>query len=307
MSGTAQLTGTSGRTQITRRELELGSWTYAARAPHPRLRFLFARPWLVGCEYELSFERWLEPPPPALTLIVALGDPLRSGRGTLPAAWLAGLDDRAELVETGGRQALIDVKLTPVGAYALCGRALRELRGEVVDLEELFGPQGRQCSEALRQAPRGWDERFDLLERFMARRVELGVRAHPIVLDAWLRLRASAGRLPIGTLARELGASRRHLSTTFHEQLGLPPKTFARLVRFQEVRARMGREPVRWAEVAYECGYSDQSHLNRDFRELAGTTPTDFLARLLPAQGAPSIGTVGDGITFVQDAGPATL
>lgn len=62
----------------------------------------------------------------------------------------------------------------------------------------------------------------------------------------------------------------------------------------------MRERPAAWAQLAVEAGYYDQAHLNRDFRELAGTTPTDFLARLLPGGGV-----VGDGLPFVQDAAGA--
>jgi AraC-like DNA-binding protein len=97
-----------------------------------------------------------------------------------------------------------------------------------------------------------------------------------------------------------LGASRRHLSALFTEQVGLGPKTAARLLRFERVCCRMRENPRGWTEIAYDCGYYDQSHMNREFREFAGIAPTDFLARQLPEQG-----TVGDGITFVQDRTPS--
>jgi len=110
------------------------------------------------------------------------------------------------------------------------------------------------------------------------------------------RLRASAGRLRIETLAAEVGWSRRHLHARFQEQIGLSPKTAARLMRFEHVCRRLDRHPARWVEIAYDAGYSDQSHLNRDFRDLAGTTPTEFVSRRIPGGGV-----VGDHIPFVQD------
>jgi AraC-like DNA-binding protein len=61
-------------------------------------------------------------------------------------------------------------------------------------------------------------------------------------------------------------------------------------------RIRTSGDRVRWVELAYECGYYDQAHLNRDFREFAGTTPNDFLTRSRPAGVI-----VGDGVNSVQD------
>jgi transcriptional regulator GlxA family with amidase domain len=98
------------------------------------------------------------------------------------------------------------------------------------------------------------------------------------VAYAWQRLDATAGRVPIAKVAGELGMSRRHLTASFREQVGLSPKKTARLLRFAHVREEIQNAPVRWAEIAEECGYVDQSHLNRDFRDFAASTPTAFLS-----------------------------
>lgn len=270
----------------------------ASRSPDPCLRSLIAGKYVGWWHDSLPFARWLEPPPPCLTLMISIGEPLRTDRGVLPSAWIAGLDDRPELVETGGRRAALEVKLTPLGAHRLCGMPLRELAGEVVALEDVFGTSGRVLAERIGLTP-DWNLRFDLLDAFLAPRAADGMAAHPLVEEAWLRLRQTAGRVAIAALAAELGASRRHLSALFTEQVGLVPKTAARLLRFEQVCCRLREDPQRWAEIAYDCGYYDQPHMNREFRELAGITPTDFLARQLPEQG-----TVGDGVTFVQDRTP---
>jgi AraC-like DNA-binding protein len=270
------------------------------RVSDPRLAPLMHRD-SIGVSYQgLEFESWLEPPQPVATLMISLEDPLRTERGLLPRAWIAGLDDRPEIVETGGRHTEIDLKLTPVGAHVLCGMPMRELTGEVVPLEEVFGSSARWLVEEIAATP-GWDDRFALLERLLLSRLDASVKPDPFVVEAVARLEASGGRLRVGELAAGLRVSRRHLTSRFHAQIGLPPKTFARLLRFDAARRRMREEPANWAEVAASCGYADQSHLNREFRELGGTTPTGFLARQLAG-----VGLVGDGITFVQDAAAVT-
>ena len=100
---------------------------------------------------------------------------------------------------------------------------------------------------------------------------------------AWRRLSDSRGGVEIGALAGELGCSRKHLIARFREQVGLPPKTIARILRFREGALDLQNGGGdRLAEVAQDCGYYDQAHLNRDFREFAGLTPTEFLDRRLP-------------------------
>ena len=90
--------------------------------------------------------------------------------------------------------------------------------------------------------------------------------------------------MPIASLAERIGRSRRHLATRFREQVGLPPKTVARIFRFRRALELLGSGSG-FADVAYECGYFDQAHLNRDFRQFAGTSPGE-LARRLDTRGA---------------------
>ena len=203
---------------------------------------------------------------------------------------------QARVVATSGRHTEVDLKLSPVGAHLICGMPMRELRGQIVPLEDVLGGRAATLVEELAELP-GWDARFDLVEQLLLERAEAAVGPDPFVIEAVFRLQASDGLLRIGKLAADLSVSRRHLTTRFREQIGLPPKTFARLLRFDSVRRQMGERSEVWADVAARCGYADQSHLNREFRELGGTTPAAFLARRVPEGG-----TVGDGITFVQDA-----
>jgi AraC-like DNA-binding protein len=274
------------------------------RAPDPRLRGLLHRD-LLGFEQEkAAFSSWLEPPRPALTLIVDLEGAISADGVTLPGDWIAGLSDRYAVVAFGvggPRYASLDLELTPLGAWSVLGLPLGELEGQTVRLEDAFGRSGQRLVEQLRDAA-DWDARFDLVEAFLLARAATGPRPTPAVAWAMSQLWASDGRERVESLAAQLGCSCRYLRTHFREQVGLPPKSVARLIRFGAVRRRIERAPIRWADVAYECGYADQSHLNRDFRELAGTTPSDFVTRLLPGYG----GVVGDGVPFVQDWPRAT-
>jgi len=285
------------RTKLSRDEHQLGSSSRALRMPDRRLRPFLQREY-VGASHEgLKFESWLEPPQPVATLMISLRDPLRTERAELPRAWIAGLDDRPEIVDTSGRHTEVDLKLTALGAYALCGVPMSELTGQVVPLEEVFGPGVQFLPEQLAEA-QSWNTRFDLVERLLLSRLGVAAVPDPFVVEAVRRLQVRGGRIRINELAAGLNVSRRHLSTRFRAQVGLPPKTFARLLRFELARRLMNERPARWADLAAECGYADQSHLNREFRELGGTSPAQLLARRLPG-----FGTVGDGITFVQDIG----
>ncbi len=167
---------------------------------------------------------------------------------------------------------------------------LAALEGDCVSLGDALGHAGAALADELRDAP-DWDGRFDVLERWLLRRLHDGPRVDPVVARAFGLLVASQGRIQIGRLCAELGVSPRHLTRRFSVQVGLAPKAVARQLRFAAVRRSLEAPGDRsWTQIALAAGYFDQAHLVRDFRELAGLTPTEFVARRIP-QG----GLVGDG------------
>ena len=90
----------------------------------------------------------------------------------------------------------------------------------------------------------------------------------------------------MASLAKELGWSRKHLTVCFRREFGMPPKLFARILRFDHAIRLMRRDRVpSWAELADACGYADQAHLTRDFRAFAGSPPASFMRRKLPDEG----------------------
>jgi AraC-like DNA-binding protein len=178
----------------------------------------------------------------------------------------------------------VEVRLTPLGAYAVLGLPMDELRGRIVALDDIVGAEGRRLGEVVRDAGT-WRRRFALVDDFLLRRLDEGrARPAPEVSRVWQRLVATAGAVPIGQLAGEVGWSHRHLIRQFRRQVGLGPKTAARLVRFDRVLDRLERGgPDRWADVAADAGYADQAHLIRDFHTFAGTSPTRFASQLRAA------------------------
>ena len=219
---------------------------------------------------------WVQPAEATVTSLIEVEEPMRVNGVRLPQAWISGPSIQPDLVELGRAHDSLDLKFTPLGAYSLIGLPLRHLTREIVGLDDLFGRTGIDLADRLLEA-QSLERRVEILEDFLLHRAAKGKVPTPAVAYAWQRLTVTAGRVPIAKLADELSMSRRHLTASFHEQIGLSPKKAARLLRFARVRDEMQHAPVRWAELAQECGYVDQSHLHRDFRDFAATTPTAFL------------------------------
>jgi AraC-like DNA-binding protein len=124
------------------------------------------------------------------------------------------------------------------------------------------------------------DELFDLLGRILtAASVERCV--HPVVARALAVAEGSSGDLTVARLAGEAEVSPKRLIRLFTADVGIPPKRYLRLVRFERLRAQVaGRSAVDWTRAAAAFGYFDQSHLIRDFHDFAGMTPSAYLTRL---------------------------
>jgi AraC-like DNA-binding protein len=202
-------------------------------------------------------------------------------------SFVAGLDDGCTVIEHSGELRGVQVDLSPLAAATIFGEPMHTLAREAFALEDLLGAEARLLEERLAGID-DWVERFAVVETFLAGRLADGRRPPADVDWAWRRLVASRGTTRIADLAAELGCSRKHLAVRFREHVGLPPKLVARMLRFRHAIDEIGRPAASLAGVAATCGYYDQSHLDREFREFAGASPTVYLA---------------ERVTFVQDAG----
>jgi AraC-like DNA-binding protein len=227
--------------------------------------------------------RQREPPSTGVVLIFGLGPELRlvdPARPSSPAmrlgSFVAGPDDTCAVIEHDGEMRGVQVDLTPLAARMIFGVPMHELAHQVVALEDVLRREGRVLESRLVDATT-WSRRFELIESALAARLGIAEPSPPDVEWAWRRLRHEHGRIRIETLAAELRCSRKHLAARFREHVGLPPKLFARLLRFSYAVEVLLSSPERsLAEVAATCGYYDQAHMDRDFRDFASTTPSAY-------------------------------
>lgn len=212
-----------------------------------------------------------------IPLVISFAEPFAIGLGKAPGdndrfgSFAAGLYAGPVMIESFGAAACVQVNFTPLGARRFFGLPLSELTDRMVDLQDALGQEGVSLRERLGNA-RDWSTRFDLAEAFVTERLvnQPGVRLE--IVWAYGHILSSGGRAKIATLAGELGWSRKHLASEFTDAVGLGPKTLSRIVRFN--RALRLSATQEWADIAVDCGYADQAHLAREFRQMAGHAPT---------------------------------
>jgi AraC-like DNA-binding protein len=189
-------------------------------------------------------------------------------------SFVAGLRNRQVTTLHDGRSFGIHVNVSPPAARGLFGFPLHEFAERQVPLEDVLD---EPCLVERLHDAGSWSDRFRLLDAVLARRLADAPPPSPEIAWAWARLVASHGAVRIGDLAHELGWSRKRIVARFREEIGLPPKRAARLLRFERARALAeSAERPDWARIALESGYYDQSHLINDFRSVTGRTPETF-------------------------------
>jgi AraC-like DNA-binding protein len=217
--------------------------------------------------------RRLEGPGTDVVVIVSFGEEWLIN-GELRTSFVGGLHEAQVETEHAGRSYGMQINLRPPSAFMLFGLPLDTLAQRTVPLEDVLGDAS--LVERLHDAGE-WSARFDLIETLLAKRLDRARAPSAGIVWAWRQLAAAHGNVRIAALARELGWSRRRLVARFREQVGLPPKAVARLLRFEHARALAEQaERPDWARIAVECGYYDQSHLINDFRAITRRTPATF-------------------------------
>ena len=143
---------------------------------------------------------------------------------------------------------------------------------------------------------------FDVLGQALLEQAVRPLARHPAVAFALREFQARPQAKTVGDVIRQVGLSPRAFIRRFSEEVGLTPKLFCRIRRFQEALGpiRAGRR-FAWSDVALDCGYYDQAHLIRDFRAFSGFTPTAFL-RVWGEH--LDYGARWTEVTFFQDASP---
>lgn len=174
------------------------------------------------------------------------------------------------------------VRFKPGGAYPFFGMPMSELTNRVVSIDALWGADGARLRQRLGDAASA-TERMHVMEAALAERLRRGDVFEPAgayLVRRAVRLLTEADELPrVEELARELGISARHLRRAFEDVVGVGPKEFARVVRFQRaVRASERAAAPDWGAIASATGYYDQSHLITEFKALTGLTPRALLS-----------------------------
>lgn len=165
---------------------------------------------------------------------------------------------------------------------SILGALASELTDAHANLADLWGESALELREGLCSIS-SHRERFQVMEEALTCRLRRSRKGHPAVPIAMHLLGPAGTGASVRDVAREVGMCQRRFSQVFGAQVGLPPKLFSRILRFERARALTDQiKRLNWAQLASTCGYFDQSHMINDFQEFSGFSPTEYLRRHQP-------------------------
>ncbi|MCB0585309.1 MAG: AraC family transcriptional regulator [Phaeodactylibacter sp.] len=194
-------------------------------------------------------------------------------------AWISGLRKEFISIHAGQDAEMFVITFKKGAARGIVGMPLTELTEQVIEGDRAFGRPILLLREALLEAesPKA---KMAAAERHLLSMAGNKLLPNPFVQYAVGQILLHPRQLSLEKLSQKVGYSQKHLIQLFKEHVGLPPKAFLRIIRFQNAIAEIEqRGSIEWSHLALDCGYYDQAHFIRDFKRFSGFTPEEYLKR----------------------------
>jgi AraC-like DNA-binding protein len=259
---------------------------YLEHRPHPALAPFIKSLWYVRDPAARHLHQRVLPSGRAQVVISLAHDHLTNANHPInplersPVAILLGLYSRHQQIDAIDFAELIGILFHPGGTPPFFPANTNLFTNCETSLNDIWGNTSHDLRDRLREAPTP-ARKFAILESALLRRLAQSKhqRPDPVIDFALTHLRNSPGTATIAELTRHIGLSSRSLSQRFHEQVGVSPKLYCRIQRFQQAVQQIHHgADIHWAELALTCGYYDQSHFANDFRAFSGLSPTTYSA-----------------------------
>ena len=220
-------------------------------------------------------------PTPHGQMVFSYGDPsyekwFGGSLSPSPCFAVGGYANKAVEYYSPGKVGVIMVGFKPWGIQSFLDFELKHINNSNSDMNLHFGKETVFVEEMLHEAV-GIAQRIRIVEAFLAGKLRRPVIDQTMVHAVNL-IAQSKGAMPVSLLAKECYMGRRNFLRRFESCMGINPKMFSRIVRFQHVFAAMDaqQEKMDWGQISFEAGYFDQAHFITDFKEFSGMTPVQF-------------------------------
>jgi AraC-like DNA-binding protein len=197
---------------------------------------------------------------------------------TVKKAWISGERTRYIIIGSDNSN-MIGIRFKPGGAYPFFGFPISELTEWVTELDLIWGRLIYDIRDQLLEIDSP-EEKLLRFETFLLEQTKRSLEPDRTMSFAIYKLQHSPQFLAIRDLASQIGITQKHLISQFEKVVGLRPKSFARVSKFNKVlKVIEQRQQIEWASIASECGYYDQAHFIKEFHNFSGLNPSVYLTR----------------------------
>lgn len=258
--------------------------TYLEFRPLPELADHIQLVWVMESETEedvLPREQIM--PDGIVEIVFHWGDPWHTlqdnRRFVQPQSFAISMMRKLVEIESAGRTGLVAVRFYPWGAYHYFAEPIQNFLDTTIPCERLWPGLMNGLMEGL-SAERGIEARVAIVQSFLRERLSEHRRNQPEIDDAIRMIRDSQGQLSVAEICARTSLSKKQLERKFLTSIGTTPKIFARISRFLAICHHLKDHRNRsLTGIAYECGFYDQAHFIKEFKEFSGFTPREFFVR----------------------------
>jgi len=256
---------------------------YQTFQPHPDLESLIKCFWTLEVPADKDAQRQRIVPDGFIELFFILGHDIRrytSGDEFIiqPRAMVLGQITEPFFIEPTGYVNSFAVRFYPYGFANFVTAPVKSLANKETPIDLLFGEkQAKELEQKIVHAA-GTFERIKIIEGFLLNKLKDKTTIDHIVKSTIDVIISTGGSTPINTILKDNPSKRRQLERKFLRQVGISPKQLGKVIRLQAaLKMLLNQQSGSLTEIAYESEYYDQAHFIKDFRELTGITPKEFL------------------------------
>ena len=196
----------------------------------------------------------------------------------LPASFLYGQLDGFKDIYSNNEIALIIVVFQPNGIHQLLGISANEFQDSIISIDDIFGSEGLILQENLAEKHNN-HTRLEFLNDFFRNLICQNKSSNQLIINSSLDfIMVKKGVFSLEQLVKHSGYTERHLERKFKESIGLNPKKFGNIIRLHHFLKLLKDKPnhTNLTSICYDAGFSDQSHLIKEFRKHTGISPKEY-------------------------------
>jgi AraC-like DNA-binding protein len=193
--------------------------------------------------------------------------------------WASGVRTEFITIPSGKHAAMFIISFKKGMAYPFFPLPMNEMADRVVDAELLWGNDFAFLRERLLET-KGIDLKFRAAESFLLKHFQGKLVSNPAVAYALGEILLQPDQISLARLSQNIGYSQKHFIDMFRKQVGIAPKPYLKIIRFQKAIAEIEqRREVNWTGISQDCGFYDQAHFINDFKFFSGFTPEEYVSK----------------------------